>query len=106
MTFGGEYVLPGSSQGRYTIQVYSQNQVAGDFLLVYTSLTGTCPSSSPSCNVVPLNCGVPAVNQQIGSPQPVTTPPTPASPWLQIDNYQFQANPGDVLSVRFAKYAS
>jgi YD repeat-containing protein len=105
-TFAGEYDLPGYSQGRYTIQVYSQNQVAGDFLLVYTSLKGNCPSSNPSCGVVPLNCGVSAVNQQIGSPQPVATPPQPASPWLQLNSYQFKANPGDVLSVRFAKYAS
>jgi YD repeat-containing protein len=108
VTFGGEYDLPGYGQGYYTITVYSQNQVAGDFLLVYTSLTGRCPSSNPSC-VVPLllNCGVPAVNQQIGlPPPPPANPPQPASPWLQLNSYQFQANPGDVLSVRVAKYAS
>jgi YD repeat-containing protein len=106
VTFGGEYDLPGGSQGYYTITVGSANGVAGDFLLVYTSLKGNCPSSNPSCAVVPLNCGVPALNQQIGSPQPVTTPPQPASPWLQLNTYQFQANPGDILSVRAAKYAS
>ena len=105
VTFGGEYHLPGNGQGYYMIAVSSQNQVAGDFLLVYTSLTGKCPSSNPSCGVVPLNCGVPAVNQQIGSPPPVN-PQQPASPWLQLNSYQFQANPGDVLSVRAAKYAS
>jgi YD repeat-containing protein len=110
-TFAGEYDLPGGSQGLYTITVYSQNQIAGDFLLVYTSLTGNCPSSNPSCGVVPLNCGVPAVNQQIGSPQPVSPQPPAGSqpavnPWLQLNSYQFQANPGDVLSVRVAKYAS
>ena len=70
VTFAGEYDLPGGSQGSYNIAVFSGNQAAGDFLLVYTNLTGKCPSSSPSCNVVPLNCGVPAVNQQIGSPPP------------------------------------
>jgi YD repeat-containing protein len=105
---GGEYDLPGGSQGYYTISVSSQNQVAVDFLLVYTSLTGRCSPSNPSC-VVPLllNCGVPAVNQQIGlPPPPPANPPQPASPWLQLNSYQFQANPGDVLSVRVAKYAS
>ena len=106
LNFGGEYDLPGGSQGYYTITVGSANGVAGNFLLVYTSLKGNCPSSNPSCVVVPLNCGVPALNQQIGSPQPVTTPPQPASPWLQLNTYQFQANPGDILSVRAAKYAS
>ena len=108
VTFGGEYDLPGNGQGYYTITVSSQNQVAGDFLLIYTSLTGRCPSSNPSC-VVPLllNCGVPAVNQQIGlPPPPPANPPQPASPWLQLNSYQFQANPGDMLSVRVAKYAS
>jgi YD repeat-containing protein len=107
VTSGGEYDLPGGSQGYYTITVSSANQVAGDFLLVYTSLTGKCPSSNPSCSVVPLNCGVPAVNQQIGSPPPPpVSPPQPAAPWLQLNSYQFQANPGDILSVRVAKYAS
>jgi YD repeat-containing protein len=106
VTFGGEYDLPGYSQGYYTITVYSNNGTVGDFLLVYTSLQGKCPSSNPSCGVVPLNCGVPAVNQQIGLPQPVTSPPQPVSPWLQLNTYQFQANPGDMLSVRVAKYAS
>jgi YD repeat-containing protein len=108
VTFGGEYHLPGSGQGYYTIVVSSTNQVAGDFLLVYTSLTGRCPSSNPSCVVPPLlNCGVPAVNQQIGSPPPPpVSPPQPAAPWLQLNSYQFQANPGDMLSVRIAKYAS
>ncbi|MGA2722750.1 MAG: RHS repeat domain-containing protein [Bryobacteraceae bacterium] len=104
-TFGGEYDLPGASQGYYTIMVFSQNQVAGNFLLVYNSLEGKCSSSNPSCSVVPLNCGSPALNQQIGSP-PATGAQQPASPWLQINNYQFQANPGDILSVRVAKYAS
>ena len=108
ITFGGEYDLPGNSQGYYMIAVFSQNQVAGDFLLVYTSLTGKCPSSNPSCVApVPLNCGVPAVNQQIGSPPPPpVNPPQPVSPWLQLNSYQFQANPGDILSVRVVKYAS
>ena len=107
VTFGGEYDLPGYSQGRYMVQVFSQSQLAGDFLLVYTSLKGNCPSSNPSCNVVPLNCGVPAVNQQIGTPQPAsTTPPPTPTPWLQLNSYQFQGNPGDILSVRVAKYAS
>jgi YD repeat-containing protein len=47
------------------------------------------------------------VNQQIGSPPPPpVSPPQPASPWLQLNSYQFQANPGDMLSVRVAKYAS
>jgi YD repeat-containing protein len=104
-TFSGEYDLPGGSLGYYTIAVFSQSQVAGDFLLVYASLEGKCPSSNPSCGVAPLNCGVPALNQQIGSPQPASSQ-QPASPWLQIDSYQFQANPGDILSVRVGKYAS
>ena len=106
--FGGEYDLPGDSQGYYTIAVSSQNQVAGDFLLVYTSLTGSCSPSNPSCVVPPLlNCGVPAVNQQIGlPPPPPANPPQPASPWLQLNSYQFRGNPGDILSVRVAKYAS
>jgi YD repeat-containing protein len=104
-TFGGEYDLPGGSQGYYTITVFSQNQVAGNFLLVYSSLEGKCPSSNPSCGVVPLNCGSPALNQQIGSPPPAGAQ-KPASPWMQINSYQFQANPGDILSVRVAKYAS
>jgi hypothetical protein len=69
-TFSGEYDLPGGSLGFYTITVFSQNQVAGDFLLVYASLEGNCPSSNPSCGVAPLNCGVPALNRQTGSPQP------------------------------------
>ena len=108
VTFGAEYDLPGGSQGSYNIAVFSGNQAAGDFLLVYTSLTGKCPSSNPSCVApLPLNCGVPAVNQQIGSPPPPpVTPPQPVSPWLQLNSYQFQANPGDMLSVRVAKYAS
>jgi len=106
-TFGGEYDLPGGSQGYYTITVYSAAQVAGDFLLVYTSLKGKCLSSNPACKVVPLSCGVPAVNQQIGSPPPPpATPPQPVAPWTQIDSFQFQGNPGDVLTVRVAKYAS
>ena len=41
-----------NSQGYYTITVYSQNGTRGDFLLVYTSLKGNCPSSNPSCGVV------------------------------------------------------
>ena len=107
VTFGGEYDLPGNGLGYYTITVSSQNQVAGDFLLVYTSLKGNCQPSNPSCGVVPLNCGVPAVNQQIGvPPPPPVSPPQPVSPWLQLNTYQFQANPGDVLSVRVARYAS
>jgi YD repeat-containing protein len=106
VTYGGEYDLTGGGQGNYTITVYSQNQVAGDFLLVYTSLKGKCLPNQP-CPVVPLNCGVPAVNQQIGSPPPPpVSPPQPAAPWLQLNSYQFQANPGDMLSVRVAKYAS
>ena len=106
VTYGGEYHLPGSGQGYYTIVVSSPNPVAGDFLLVYTSLR--CSSSNPSCVVPPLlNCGVPAVNQQIGSPPPPpVSPPQPAAPWLQLNSYQFQGNPGDMLSVRVAKYAS
>jgi YD repeat-containing protein len=104
-TAGGEYDLPAGSQGYYTITVFSQNQLPGNFLLVYNSLEGKCPSSNPSCAVVPLNCGSPALNQQIGSPPPVN-PQQPASPWMQINTYQFQANPGDILSVRIARYAS
>jgi YD repeat-containing protein len=111
VTYGGEYDLPGGSQGYYTVTVYSGNQLAGNFLLVYTSLKGSCPSLDPSCGVVPLNCGIPAVNRQIGSPQPASPQPPAGSPqpvslWMQIDSYQFQANPGDTLSVRIVKYAS
>ena len=105
VTFGGEYDIPPGSPGYYYITVYSQNQYAGDFLVVYTSLKGDCPVSNPSCGVVPLNCGVPAVNQQIGLPPPAGSQ-QPASPWLQLNSYQFQASPGDILSMRFAKYAS
>lgn len=108
VTYGGEYHLPGGSQGYYTITVSSGNQAAGDFLLVYTSLKGNCPWNNPSCGVAqPLNCGVPAVNRQIGSPPPPpVTPPQPVPSWMQLDSYQFQANPGDILSVRIAKYAT
>jgi YD repeat-containing protein len=110
-TDGGEYDLPGLSSGYYTIDVYSGSQAAGAFLLVYTSLKGHCPLSNPSCGVVPLNCGIPVVNRQIGSPQPVAPQPPagssqPVTPWLQVDSYQFQASPGDQLSVRIARYAS
>jgi YD repeat-containing protein len=97
-TFAGEYDIPpgAGTYVPYLITVFSPNQ--GDFLLVYTSLKGLCPppgyssSSSPSCAAT-LACGVPAQNQQIGSP-------------LQVNNYQFQATPGDMLSVRIAKYAT